>query len=961
MGALPRPDLSPGPHRDLVEALHDLHHRTGWPSLRTLAREAGVSHTTVSKAFSSPSIPSWGTLELLVEAMDGDSTAFHDLWVAATTPADDGPGPTPRIAGRRAELAAVRRHLATGTGLLLVTGEAGIGKTTLVEAAAGGADTVLAVARCLPLSRHSALMPVIDLLRTLLEVDEGRLVESALARCPSYVAPTLVALLPEIDAAGSAPPADDFARQRLFAALRVVLDTVAVPRRLGIVLDDLHWADESTLALVEYLVARGTRVAIVGTWRLHDPGTPEDHTAWLTRVRRLTADGVIELGPLDRTDTAAQLALLLGAQPSAARVDAVFGRSVGHPLFTAQLAAAGSGTTLPPVLDDLLDAQLGGLGDVPWAIVRALGLAGRPLPVTVLAAVTGLGAGDVTDALRDLAGRHLLDTGNGDVALAHPLISEGVGRRVVPGEASAVHAALARHLADHAGTSAAEVAAHYRAADDPGHELPWRIRAALEAQERTATREEADHWLRALDIWPPPSAPQPTPHRAAAQLAAVHALDGAGQEPAGLALALSALDADPAADRDDRFELGLRAAGITWGQHGPDRALEVLDEVEAGYGPGMSPDRRVRCLRLRSSLLSKTGREGKALGLLDEAVGLGSEVTDRDIVLRLHATRGWHLGFTGDLAAALASFEVARTILQQATAPDSEAFLAMMQTDVLLYHARPPHELEAAACTSLQQIVELDLRSTITHMVRSNVAEAWLNAGEPARARALLVGDVQSSDEYSMWPLRLVAARVALAEGRCDEAVALTSLPHQDDLFARLSLAVPTCEALLWLGRPRDAVDLLTDLLRQTLDNDTATVAGPGFVTLARATADLQRLRPREGATEPLQGLRESADTDPLGPGLVPATRPGCTAQWAAETARVAGRDSVDHWSRAATEWDRIGRPHDAAYCRWRGAQAALRERQGTVAARLLGRAAADAREHVPLHRAIRATVAGAR
>ena len=65
MSALPRPDLPPGPHRDLVDALHDLHHRAGWPSLRTLAAHAGVSHTTVAKAFSQPALPTWGTLELL--------------------------------------------------------------------------------------------------------------------------------------------------------------------------------------------------------------------------------------------------------------------------------------------------------------------------------------------------------------------------------------------------------------------------------------------------------------------------------------------------------------------------------------------------------------------------------------------------------------------------------------------------------------------------------------------------------------------------------------------------------------------------------------------------------------------------------------------------------------------------------------------------------------------------------
>ena len=88
MGGLPRPDVPAGPRRDLADALHGLHHRAGWPSLRTLAHEAGCSHTTVSAVFSSPKLPSWGVLELLVEAMDGDVPDFHDLWLAASAPAE---------------------------------------------------------------------------------------------------------------------------------------------------------------------------------------------------------------------------------------------------------------------------------------------------------------------------------------------------------------------------------------------------------------------------------------------------------------------------------------------------------------------------------------------------------------------------------------------------------------------------------------------------------------------------------------------------------------------------------------------------------------------------------------------------------------------------------------------------------------------------------------------------------
>ncbi len=138
MSALPRPELAPGPSRTLNDALHDLHHRAGWPSLRALARDTGVSHTTVSKTFSAPTLPTWGTLELVVEALDGDTAEFHDLWLAASTPADRPSPRAPRIAGRKAELTAVRRHLETGTGLLLVTGEAGMGKTTLVDGGGRG-------------------------------------------------------------------------------------------------------------------------------------------------------------------------------------------------------------------------------------------------------------------------------------------------------------------------------------------------------------------------------------------------------------------------------------------------------------------------------------------------------------------------------------------------------------------------------------------------------------------------------------------------------------------------------------------------------------------------------------------------------------------------------------------------------------------------------------------------------
>ena len=77
---------------------------------------------------------------------------------------------------------------------------------------------------------------------------------------------------------------------------------------------------------------------------------------------------------------------------------------------------------------------------------------------------------------------------------------------------------------------------------------------------------------------------------------------------------------------------------------------------------------------------------------------------------------------------------------------------------------------------------------------------------------------------------------------------------------------------------------------------------------------------------------------------------------WQAETARLAGQPALELWATAAGKWDRLNRPHDAAYCRWRGAQVALVTDQGTIALRLLRRATREGREHDPFSAAIAET-----
>jgi tetratricopeptide (TPR) repeat protein len=173
VAALPKPRVDDGPLRALFDALHALHHRAGWPSLRDIARDVGCSHTTVSAVFSEPRLPRWGLLELVVESLDGDTGEFHLLWLAASTPGSaadrdtttaaagagtDPPGATvtansgaaaavaavpPRqlvsdttgFAGRHGELARLDALTSgaspPGAAIVAISGTAGIGKTVL--------------------------------------------------------------------------------------------------------------------------------------------------------------------------------------------------------------------------------------------------------------------------------------------------------------------------------------------------------------------------------------------------------------------------------------------------------------------------------------------------------------------------------------------------------------------------------------------------------------------------------------------------------------------------------------------------------------------------------------------------------------------------------------------------------------------------------------------------------------
>jgi tetratricopeptide (TPR) repeat protein len=967
VSALPRPDLAPGPKKSLSDALHDLHHRAGWPSLRTLARDTGVSHTTVSKVMSAPALPSWGTLELLVEAMDGDAAVFHELWLAASTPTDDAPAPAPRIAGRRAELETVRRHLETGTGLLLVTGEAGIGKSALVSAAAATTGAFLATGHCLPLATELPLLAFADVLRAMSRREDGRWFQEALTECPSYVPSALAPLLPELAPDGAPEAADSFARHRMFAAMAALLDILATTHPFAVVLEDLHWADGPSLDLLEHLVAGGLAAPLVGTWRTGDPETGKGHDVWSARIQRQSGVRSMDLEPLTREETAEQLLLATGApapDPVVARIHTL---GQGLPLYTEHLARAPD-DEVPRHLADLLDLRLGQLHDDPWRVAAALGIAERGLTVEVVAGVSGLSDPELHRALKELARRRLVRTGEQDlVTLAHPLLAQGICRRLLPGEAGHVHARLAEHLAAQPFPEPGEVAHHWQLAGRAADELPWRVAAARRAWQRFAARETLDNWMRVLELHDVTDARTDIETWEVLSAAIVAAEDVPDRD-----VALDLVERSLALDVDDtaRVQLLKHAGDMTcWaGDHAAGLAL--LDEARTLVDRLPPAPELIDVLFTRITNLSMVGDYEEVRADLRRAFALLEQCDDPLRRQEVLSWAAWHAMAEGDHDRASALIAEARESSRLVKNPLADIDLATTATDILLFAAAPATSVDEAAAHAFDMVAEWDLEGHPgALLLRANVAEAHVWEGDVEGAAVALGLDPSAAPskgtahvDVTLAAIELRRGHVAAALARCEAADAL--MPSRGANWAG---AVPMhAEAALYAGDLGRAATLLDEAMDLALPSDNARSSASLLTLRARVSADVldqqQADSPRRLAVvAQLRERHRCSSVDPFGPESLGRQAPTWALQWHAELARVEQRDDMNAWTRVAAAWDGLRRPHDAAYCRWRAAQVAVRDGQGTVAARLLTKAATDAREHVPLSEAIATTRSAAR
>lgn len=286
------------------------------------------------------------------------------------------------LAGRaaaRSELDLARQRARSGEAqLVFLTGEAGIGKTSLVEAFARSVrengDTVV-VARCHRGSGTTiAYHPVLEILAEL----NRRPVRPRLATILEELAPSWLMPAPALVPAGEAGPhGNTGATMPLRMAHEVcgALAALARSRLLVLVLEDIHWADQATLDLIHLLAGRRlrTQLMVVASLRSPEPAAAGEAAGTLVRqcsLYRLARE--IKLAPLTRDDVAAFLERVVGPAPPAALTRHLYARSEGNPLF------------LRAMLDQLIERNVVAVDETGWRLADQLEIEARQAPFDLM-------------------------------------------------------------------------------------------------------------------------------------------------------------------------------------------------------------------------------------------------------------------------------------------------------------------------------------------------------------------------------------------------------------------------------------------------------------------------------------------------------------------------------------------------------------------------------------------------
>ena len=692
------------------------------------------------------------------------------------------------LVGRDAELAELASLLGvrpdpdqTPAGAVLLSGDAGVGKTRLLtelrDLAVEQGWQVFA-GHCLDFG-DSALpyLPFSEVLGRL-AIDLPDIVGTV-----AGVHPALTRLQPgrrmlESAEAGEASALD---RADLFEAVHGLLEATAEKAPVLLVIEDTHWADQSTRDMLSFLFTRpfDGPVALVASYRsddLHRRHPLRSQVAEWSRIRGVER---LQLPPLTAPDVRTLIHELHPGPLEEEEVAGIVSRAEGNAFFVEELvgAASGPGRWVPSELADVLLVRLDRLDDQSRQVVRAASVAGRRVSHDMLSEASGLKPDCLDEGLRQAVEMNILLAHEQRYLFRHALLGEAVYDDLLPGERVRLHRAYAEALSQgRARGTAAELARHARLAMDLPTALSASIRAGDEATAVGGPDEAAHHYQQAIELLADPRRAQES-------------------------------DVDVS-------KLAVKAADALTASGHPIRAAALLKEQLDLLPEDASPASRARMLSARANCLILIETAEDRIGVSELAVAL---VPDEETGLRARV-----LATHARILASMARYEEAQVV-------GVEALELAERLDL--------NELASDAITTLSQLKKAGPKEGLREALMEAVAQAEKTGALNAELRGRwLLGrsyqDWAEFDETEKWFTSAIARGeaagipwapyafesrwqltwVALTRGEWDRVLALTAIQGQ---------APPVWRALLDavrygvdVGRGHDVAAELLELRR---------------------------------------------------------------------------------------------------------------------------------------------------
>ncbi len=754
-----------------------------------------------------------------------------------------GRGRTPLV-GRKSELALMWHALGTAVAhgrphFVLIVGDAGMGKTVLVEEAIEMAriqhSALVIQGRCLPYGEANPWWPVAEALRQACEIDAEDPADVAAEKCRRVIGALIGA---EDEGAEASRVADGLlylmgyeetlpdlepsrAREEAVRSIQVSLAAIAGDRPLVVVLSEIHWADKLVLDLVDSMFdrLRNLPILFIATAR------PELEERWAPKPGRHNLF-VLNLDPLDRSEAAEYVRKLLGSEPPPEVVDLVIERSGGNPLFISELIAvmgetgfATSSTDrfesgeFPATLRGLVSARIDGLDRADRAVLEDASVIGRSGPIgALLALAEARGELDAKTRLATLTHRELLVAEGGEYEFKSDLVRDVAYETLTKTERARRHAAVGDWLASYAKRTEREeehlerIAHHYANAaqlvdevgaveDVPGDVLDRAITWLDRAVARAEGRETVGVSIHLLE----------------------HALRLVG-------------DSEP-----------LRRAGFLLSRARGRAAVRDMDAAYADIAEVLTiaddADDRTLCARaltVRGEIEQKEGALDRSAATLEEAVSVWAEVGDRQgetEALRLWGFTSIHRGALDEAEHAISqALDISRSLDDrrgEAWALQNLAWASFVRGDF-----DAAEERLLASSKLFEEIGDFGGRSWAVGLL----GYVWYFNGQLDRAASVAEPGVEFArevgDRWAYGMMLNLLAGVRLWQGRTREAVDRATQAHRlfveiDDGMGLAMSMTGLATGLVLLGRGDEAQALL-----DRSDRAPAGFGAPQFTTI---------------------------------------------------------------------------------------------------------------------------------